>query len=158
TPVSILMTVDLPAPFSPSRQNTSPAFSASDSSRTAVTPKKRLVTPRSSMIVSPAAMSVAPHGKQAEAMVGEHGEQQQEADEKLRKVGVPAEEEDAHRHNAVGERAEDGADRRPVATGEQDAADDRSGNAREDVLGAERDVAVLEGQRLDRPGERRAKR
>jgi len=90
-------------------------------------------------------------------VIGEHGKQQQQADEQLRQVGVPAEEEDAERDDAVGERAEDRADRRAVAAGKQDAADDGSGDAGEDIFRAQRDVAVeLEGiaVRLDVPPKR----
>ena len=65
---------------------------------------------------------------------------------KLRQFGVPAEKEDAERHDAIGHGAEHGADRRTVTSGQEDAADHCGGDAGEDVLGAEGDVAVLKIQ------------
>src|SRR6476646_4192451 len=45
TPVSTLISVDFPAPFSPTRACTSPAWSSRDTASSAVTPAKCFVTP-----------------------------------------------------------------------------------------------------------------
>src|SRR5438552_8273343 len=50
TPVSSLIRVDLPAPFSPTRACTSPGASANDTSSSASTPGNRLATPTTSSI------------------------------------------------------------------------------------------------------------
>ena len=49
TPVMILMSVDLPAPFSPSRAWISPGMSASETSSSAWISPNRLETPRISI-------------------------------------------------------------------------------------------------------------
>src|SRR5579863_3548794 len=82
TPVRILMTVDFPAPFSPSRQNTSPERSLSDRLEIATTPTNRFVTFLSSTIGA-AIFSGPPHGELAQPVVGEHCEQEQKADEEI---------------------------------------------------------------------------
>src|SRR3954447_22171564 len=57
TPVSTLISVDLPAPFSPTSACTSPGSSANETSSSATTPEKRLVTSRTSRIGSSATLT-----------------------------------------------------------------------------------------------------
>ena len=60
----------------------------------------------------------------AERVVHEHGEQQQDADDQAGPVGVEAGVVDALVDDREGEGAEDDADDRAVAAGQQHAADD----------------------------------
>src|SRR5260370_27336518 len=86
TPVRILITVDLPAPFSPSRQWISLGCSDSERFFTAVTPKNRFVTPRNSTTGETRMPLPSPERELAQPMIGEHREQQQQPDEELGQI------------------------------------------------------------------------
>src|SRR5258705_13987621 len=62
-------------------------------------------------------------GVVTEGVVGDHREQQHHAHEELEPVWIPAGIHDALLHHAEDERADRGANRGAVATGEQAAAD-----------------------------------
>ena len=91
----------------------------------AMTEPKLTLTPRSSMAGTRALIS-APSAERlgADIVVDQNGEQDDEAEEDLEPVGVDAGVEDAHLDKAEDQRAEQHADDRAVAAGQQHAADD----------------------------------
>src|SRR5262249_18114356 len=135
TPARILMSVDLPAPLSPSRQWTSPTCTVKFTSCSATTVPKDFDTPLSSMIGCMAGLPLLGRAA-AHIVVEEHGQEHHQAEEDLEQVGVDAGVEDADLHGAVDEGAEQRADRRAVAAGQQRPADDYGDDRVELLLGA----------------------
>src|SRR3954452_20231344 len=157
TPESVLISVDLPAPLSPSRHSTSPARTSIVMSSSAITWPKYLETPRASR-TGVSAMSVCLRRALADRVVEQDGEQDHRADEELEPVRVHAGEEDSLLDHAEDQRAERGADHRAEAGGQQHAADD----GRRDRLQLEQVAAQHVGRAgvhdLDRRQQRRRRR
>ena len=152
TPESVLISVDLPAPLSPSRQSTSPAWTFSEMScRTSIGPKDLLTLLSSRIGVChhflPLLRAVGERHL-AEGVVHQHGEQQQDADDQARPVGVEVGEVDALVHDREGQRAEDDADDRAEAAGQEHAADHDRDDGVEDVGHAARDLRGVVEDRL----------
>ena len=104
TPDRILISVDLPAPLSPSRQWTSPGSTAIDTSCSAITLPKYLSTfAKLDQRRGHHRLRVARLQHEA---VEEHGDDQHRAHEQLEPVGVDAGVEDAHLDEAEDEGAE----------------------------------------------------
>src|SRR4029450_1658639 len=89
TPARILMSVDLPAPLSPSRHSTSPARTSIVMSSRAITWPKYFETPRASR-TGGSDMSMGLRRALADRVVEEDGEQDHRADEQLEPVRVDA--------------------------------------------------------------------
>ena len=149
------MSVDLPAPLSPSRQSTSPGVDLErDVGAATSVPTKDLLTLSS---FSSGAVMVRPSSsggcggqrEPAEGVVHQDGDQQQDAEDEARPVGVPAGVVDALVDDREGERAEDDADDGAVAAGEQHAADDDGDDRVEDERLAVGDLRAVVEDRLD---------
>src|SRR4051794_25751119 len=123
TPERVLISVDLPAPLSPSRQCTSLALTVRETPVSATTGPKNLVTFLTSMRgrtgrdCSTAAMSALPRHAATDHVVEEHGGQQHGAEEDPEPVVGHAGKQDAHLHHAEDQRAEAGTDDRAIAAG-----------------------------------------
>src|SRR5215471_6151078 len=94
TPASVLISVDLPAPLSPSRQSTSPAWTFSEMPwRTSIGPND-LLTSRSSRrggaVIARPSLLLRRIGQRhlAERVVHQHGNQQHRADDEARQISV----------------------------------------------------------------------
>src|SRR3990172_7767701 len=169
TPDRILIRVDLPAPLSPSRQTTSPALTASETSSRATTAPKYFETLRASrrgvrvrgsafgadivpVIGSP--HSADPGEATPDPVVQDDGHEEKRPDGCEVPVGVDARKDDADSGHPEGE----GADRRPhdgpVAAGEDRPADDRRGNGVELDAATAEHVRREEGDALDRREDR----
>src|SRR5689334_1707167 len=134
TPARILISVDLPAPLSPSRQWTSPRRSWRLTSWRAATVPKTLLTPSSSRRCSAGAMSPRSRDAAAHVVVEQHGDEQHQAQEHAEPVRIDVGVGDADLHDAEDQRAEAGADHRAVAAGEQAPADHRGDDGLELLL------------------------
>src|ERR1041384_5311718 len=135
TPARILISVDLPAPLSPSRQWTSPRTRRRSTSASATTLPNDFVTPSSSSTWSGGGpMSPRPRDAAAHLVVEQHGEQEHQAEEHAEPVGVDVGVRDADLHHAEDQRAEARADHRAMPTGEQAAADHRGDDRLELLL------------------------
>src|SRR3954453_1197396 len=117
----ILISVDLPAPLSPSRPRTSPLCRCRLTSRSAVTGPKRLETFSTRRTSS----ETAPPSHAADVDVDDHRDQDRDAEDEVEVVGVDALERQAVAQDAKEQRAEQRADRRALAAREQRAADHR---------------------------------
>src|SRR4051812_46004323 len=120
-PEMILISVDLPAPLSPSRPSTSPLPRCRSMLRSAVTGPKRLATP--SMRRTSSGTAPLPHA--TDVGVDDHGEQDRDAQDEVQVVGVDALQRQAVAQQAQEQCAEERADRGPLAADQQRAADHR---------------------------------
>src|SRR6478735_11710044 len=144
-PDRILIRVDLPAPLSPSSPSTSPLPRCRLMSRSAVTgPKRleRLSTRRTSS-------DTAPPSHPADVDVDDHRDEDRDAEDEVEVVGVDALERQPVAQDAEEQRAEERADRRPLAARQQRAADHRRGHGAEHRLRGARGVRG-HGARADR--------
>src|SRR5581483_6473157 len=150
-PESILISVDLPAPLSPSRQTISPALTVRLTSFSATTVPKYFDTERASMsgTALDAMASILVHVA-AGVVIDEHGDEQHQAEDRLVPVVVDAGEEEALPDDAKGERADRRADDRAGAAGERRAADDRGDRCLEFLALAAEGIGRAEAQHLDR--------
>src|ERR1035438_165863 len=138
-PEMILMSVDLPAPLSPSTQVTSPALTLRLIPSSALMAPYILPIPAISMrgfrsfvsgtgvcvVVSVMALTSLPGaGELLDVQVQEDGKQEHQAQEGLEPVRVPARVDDALRGHPEDEGADRGADSRPVTAGEEGATHD----------------------------------
>src|ERR1700754_4370552 len=118
----ILISVDLPAPLSPSRPRTSPLRRCRLMSRSAVTGPKRLATFSTRSTSSSARAScgwttrssanAAPLPHATDVDVDDHGEEDRHAEDEVQVVGVDALQGQAVAQDAQEEGADEGADRR----------------------------------------------
>src|SRR5690242_11579351 len=141
-PEMILISVDLPAPLSPSRPSTSPLRRCRSMLRSAVTGPKRLATPstrRTSPLLVPSS-DTAPPAYAADVDVDHHRQQDRQAEDEVQVVGVDALEHQAVAQDAEEDRADQRADRGPLAAGEQRAADHRRRHGAEHRLRRPRGV------------------
>src|ERR1044072_6922885 len=129
----IFISVDLPAPLSPSRPSTSPLRRCRLTSRSAVTGPKRLATCSTRSTSSDARASsgytirsatAAPLPHASDVDVDRHRAEDRDAEDEVEVVGVDALERQAVAQDAEEQRAEQRADRGPLAAGDQRAADD----------------------------------
>src|SRR3954470_22809327 len=109
-PEMVLMSVDLPAPLSPSRPSTSPLPRCRLMLRSAVTGPKRLATPSTRRTSSDAAATAHP----PHVGVDDHRRQDGDAQDEVQVVGVDALERQAVAQDAQEQRAEQRADRRAL--------------------------------------------
>src|SRR3954469_9094489 len=114
-PLMILISVDLPAPLSPSRPSTSPLPTCRLISRSAVTGPKRLATPSTRRTSSDTA--ALPHP--ADVHVDDHRRQDRDAQDEVQVVRVDALQCEAVAQDAQEQRADERADRRALATDQQ---------------------------------------
>src|ERR1700751_824599 len=110
----ILMSVDLPAPLSPSSPSTSPFFRCRLTSRSAVTGPKRLEMCSTRRTSS----DTAPPPEPPDVHVDDHRDKDREAEDEVQVVRVDALERQALAQDAEEQRAEQRADRRPLASGQ----------------------------------------
>src|SRR4051812_24003474 len=108
-PEMILISVDLPAPLSPSSPSTSPFLRCRLTSRSAVTGPNRLATFSTRRTSS----DTAPPPDPADPHVDHHRDQDRDAEDEVQVVGVDALERQAVAQDAEEQRAEQRADRRP---------------------------------------------
>src|SRR3954468_24793558 len=141
-PDMILISVDFPAPLSPSSPSTSPFFRCRLTSRSAVTGPNRLATFSTRRTSS----DTAPPPDAADVHVDDHRDQDSDAEDEVQIVRVDALQGQAVAEDAEEQRAEQGADRRPLPSGQQRAADHRRRN------GAEHRLRRARGVGLDRAG------
>src|SRR3954447_14677365 len=118
-PEMILISVDLPAPLSPSSPSTSPFLRCMLTSRSAVTGPKRLATFSTRRTSS----DTAPPSHPADVHVDDHRNQDPDAEDEVEVVRVDALEHQPVAQDAEEQRAEQRADRRPLPAREQRAAD-----------------------------------
>src|SRR3954468_2296306 len=121
-PEIVLISVDLPAPLSPSRPSTSPLPRRRLMSRSAVTGPKRLDTCSTTRTSS--AGTAAPLSYPPDVHVDDHRDQDRDAEDEVQVVRVDALEYQAVTQDAQEEGAEERADRGALTTGQQRAADD----------------------------------
>src|ERR1700689_773495 len=120
-PVTILISVDLPAPFSPIRAWISPALRSSETLSSALTPGKVLLTASSARPISGDPAVNRPPAVQAD------GCEDESAEHELHPIGI-----DLRQHHAVldqpeQQHREQGAEHRDMAAGQRGAPDDRRG-------------------------------
>src|SRR4051794_12507844 len=120
-PEMILISVDLPAPLSPSSPSTSPLPRRRFTSRSAVTGPKRLPTFSTRRTSS----DTAPPPYTPDIDVDDHRGDDRDPEDEVEVVGVDALERQAVAQDAEEQRPEHRADRRPPAAREQRAADPR---------------------------------
>src|ERR671922_142579 len=128
-PEMILMSVDLPAPLSPSRPSTSPRRKCRLMSRSAVTGPKRLATCSTRSTSSDARASsgdttrssatAAPFPHAPDVDVDDHRAEDRAAEDEVEVVGVDAFERQAVAQDAEEQRAEQRPDRGPLPAREQ---------------------------------------
>src|SRR6266545_3744603 len=121
-PQMIFISVDLPAPLSPSSPSTSPLRRCRLTSRSATTGPKRFVTR------SPGVTWLAnsrPRSDPADVGVGGHRDDDRHAQIEAQVVGVDALDDQPVPQSAKEQRADQGAHDGARAAGEQRAADDR---------------------------------
>src|SRR3954447_22217774 len=143
-PEIVLMSVDLPAPLSPSRPRTSPLRRCRLMSRNAVTGPKRFATCSTRSTSSDARASSAettrssstatPLPDAADVDVDHHRAEDRHAQNEVEIVGVDALERQSVAQDAEEQRAEERADRRALTAGEQRAADHGRGHRAEHRL------------------------
>src|SRR3954451_5952134 len=110
----ILISVDLPAPLSPSRPSTSPLPRCRLTSRSAVTGPKRLATFSTRRTSS----DTAPPSHPADVDVDDHRDEDRDAQDEVEVVGIDALERQPVAQDAEEQRAEERADRRPLTARE----------------------------------------
>src|ERR1700754_778957 len=115
----ILISVDLPAPLSPSRPSTSPLPRCRLTSRSAVTGPKRLATCSTRRTSS----DTAPLPDATDVDVDHHRDDDRDAEDEVEVVGVDPLERQAVAQDPEEQRSEQRADRRPLAARQQRAAD-----------------------------------
>src|SRR3954453_14989755 len=133
-PEMILISVDLPAPLSPSSPSTSPLRRCTLMSRSAVTGPKRLemCSTRSTSSEARASSAVrirssakgAPLSHASDVHVDDHRDEDRHAQDEVEVVGVDPLQGQAVAQDAEEDRAEERADGGALAAGEQRAADD----------------------------------
>src|SRR3954453_1407425 len=116
-PEMILISVDLPAPLSPSRPSTSPLPRCRSMLRSAVTGPKCFCTP-STRRTSSRISDTAPPAYAADVDVDHHRHQDRDAEDEVQVVRVDALEHQAVAQHAQEDRADQRADRRALAAGE----------------------------------------
>src|SRR6266702_1629604 len=151
TPASVLISVDLPAPLSPSRQCTSPRFRRKVTPLNAITLPKYLLTFSSARMMSSCGAaavltvfvvsdmfvsSLRLRDAAAHVVIEQHGDQQHHAKEHAEPVGTDVGVRDADLHDAEDQRAETGADHGAVTARQQGAADHRGDDRFEFLLQA----------------------
>src|SRR4051794_23851412 len=142
----ILISVDLPAPLSPSSPSTSPLPRCRSMLRNAVTGPKRLLTPStrrtSCPVAAPAVVSATstalPHP--TDVHVDDHRDEDRDAEDEVQVVGADALDGEAVAQDAEEQRADERADRGALAAGQQRAADDRGRHGAEHRLRRARGV------------------
>src|SRR3954469_21471194 len=135
-PEMILISVDLPAPLSPSRPSTSPLPRRRSMLRSAVTGPKRLATPSTRRTSSGTAASPYP----SHVGVDDHREEDRDAEDEVQVVRVDPLERQAVAQDAQEQRPDQGPDRRALAADQQRAADHRRRHGAEHRLGGPRGV------------------
>src|SRR4051794_38946984 len=143
-PEMIFMSVDLPAPLSPSRPRTSPWRRCRLMSRRAVTGPNRLETcstrstsscaRASSGVTMRSSATAAPLSHAPDVHVDHHRPEDRDAEDEVQVVGIHALERQPVAQDPEEQRAEERADRGALATGEQGAADDGGGHRAEHRL------------------------
>src|SRR3954451_307107 len=113
-PEMILMSVDLPAPLSPSRPSTSPLPRCRSMFLSAVTGPKRFDTPSTRRSSSRICSDTAPPPHASEVDVDHHRHQDRHAEDEVQIVGVDALQDQAVAQHAEEQRAEQRADRRAL--------------------------------------------
>src|SRR6267143_3147372 len=137
TPDRILISVDLPAPLSPSTQVTSPAWTSIEMSRNAITLPKYLLTWRTSRSATPFFDSlISPSPPRARGTPSHDGvdpdrDKQDHAEERVVPVGVPVGKDDSDLSEADDQRAERGSDRGTVTARQETPAHDRGDDVEE---------------------------
>src|SRR5207247_6457645 len=121
-PAMILISVDLPAPLSPSSPRTSPLRRWRLTSRRAVTGPKRLET-CSTRRTSSGIAAPLPHA--ADVDVDAHRDEDRDAEDEVQVVGVDALDGQPVAQDAQKQRAEQRADHGPLPAGQKGAADHR---------------------------------
>src|SRR5690242_14551761 len=101
-PEMILISVDLPAPLSPSRPSTSPLPRCRSMLRSAVTGPKRFCTPSTRRTSSRIWSDTAPPANAADVDVDDHRQQDRDAEDEVQVVRV-----DALEHQAVTQDAQE---------------------------------------------------
>src|SRR3954469_17942511 len=149
-PETILMSVDLPAPLSPSRPSTSPLRRCRLMSRSAVTGPKRLATrstrstPSSARASSGVTMrssaKAAPLSDASDVDVDDHRDEDRDAQDEVEVVGVDALEGQAVAQDAEEQRAAQRPARGALTAREQGAADHRGRHGSEHRLRRSRRV------------------
>src|SRR3954447_10712497 len=127
-PEMIFMSVDLPAPLSPSSPSTSPWPRCRLMSCSAVTGPNRLAT-FSTRRTSSAKAAPLPHP--AHVHVDDHGHEDGDAEDEVEVVGVDALDGQPVAQHPQEQSAEQRADGRALAAGQQRATDDRGGHGAE---------------------------
>src|SRR3954468_17458074 len=120
-PEMVLISVDLPAPLSPSRPSTSPLPRCRLISRSAVTGPKRLATPSTRRTSS----DTAPLPHAPDVGVDDHRGQDRHAEDEVQVVRVDALERQAVPQYPEEQRSEQRTDHRALPAVEQGPADDR---------------------------------
>src|SRR4051812_37156077 len=120
-PEMILISVDLPAPLSPSSPSTSPFLRYRLTSRSAVTGPNRLATFSTRRTSS----DTAPPSDPPDVHVDDHRDQDPDAEDEVQVVRVDALERQAVAQDAKEQRAKQRADRRAPPSRQQRAADHR---------------------------------
>src|SRR5689334_10517325 len=123
-PERILISVDLPAPLSPSRPSTSPLPRCRLMSCSAVTGPKRLATFSTRRTSS----DTAPPPHAADVHVDDHRDEDRHAEDEVEVVRVDALEHQAVAQDAEEQRAEQRAERRPLTAREQRPSDHGRGH------------------------------
>src|SRR2546422_14521 len=130
TPERILISVDLPAPLSPSTQVSSPPLTCIEMSRSAITLPKYLLTFRTSrsgmtFFESFIALPSTPRarGTPSHNCVHAHRQEKDHTQEGVVPVAFPAGEDDADLSKPDDQRADGRSDRRAIAAGQKAAAD-----------------------------------
>src|ERR1700722_4544649 len=129
-PVTILINVDLPAPFSPIRAWISPAFRSSETPSSACTPGKDLLTDSIASSISGRLALDRPPAVQADR--GEN----EGAEHELDPIGIDLREHHAVLNQPQQQDREHGAEHGDVAASQRRAADDRRGEGKQQPIGA----------------------
>src|SRR3954451_5114442 len=158
-PEMILISVDLPAPLSPSSPSTSPLRRCTLMSRSAVTGPKRLEmcstrstsseARASSAVTIRSSAKAAPLSHASDVHVDDHRDEDRHAQDEVEVVGVDPLQGQAVAQDAEEDRAEERADGGALAAGEQRAADDGRRHGAEHRLRRARGVG-RHGARTDR--------
>src|SRR5579872_5666833 len=131
TPVMILTSVDLPAPFSPISAWISPPLSSSETSSSARTPGKYFETASTERFISG-----RPGADGAPAVEADGGEDERAEDE-LHPIRIDFREHHAVLDEADEQHREHRAEHRDIAAGQRRAADDRRGEGEEQPVRAD---------------------
>src|SRR4051794_18666680 len=122
-PEMILISVDLPAPLSPSRPSTSPLPRCRLTSRSAVTGPKRLATCSTTRTSS--AGTAAPLSHTPDVHIDDHRDKDREAEEKAQVARLAPRGRQPVAREAEKQRPKKPPPRRTLPAGQQRAADDR---------------------------------